>query len=41
MQVCIEEYVPVSCQKKTDALFDDRGKLGPFAKRTKNEPVVK
>jgi len=35
----IEKYVPVARQKKTDAPFHDRGKLGPFAKRAKNEPV--
>ena len=41
LQVRIEMYVPVARQKKPDALFDDRGKLGLFAKRAKNEPVVK
>jgi hypothetical protein len=35
-----EKNAPVARKGKTDALFDDREKLGSFAKRTQNEPVV-
>ena len=40
LQVAAEKSALVARKEKTDALFDDRDKLGSFAKRTQNEPVV-
>jgi len=40
LEMVAEKNAPVARKEKTDALFDDRGKLGSFPKRTQNEPVV-
>ena len=40
LEMAAEKNAPVARKEKTDALFDDRGKLGSFPKRTQNEPVV-